>query len=87
MRPKDTPQPGDKQGWFQDEDGRWDRPWSEEDDRLFLGYAQTLHDMGRDGMIDLYRAQKFFENPDKVLNRMAAMILRIHHKDASNAHK
>lgn len=81
MRRKDEPQPGDKLGWFQDEQGNWDRPWDEDDDRQFLAYAETLHELGKGDTVDYYKAQKFFEPPDTVLNRMAAAVLRHQNKD------
>ena len=73
----DTPQPGSKTGWYEDEHGILRRDWDEDDEIQFLNYLDVFSDFDKPELIERYRLQKLFEDPDKLLNRMAGRIAKL----------
>lgn len=70
-------QPGQKTGWYEDENGVLTREWDEDDEKSFANYCDVFFDLDKPELIERYRLQKLFENPDTLLNRMAGRILKL----------
>lgn len=72
-----TPQPGEKTGWYENEEGILTRDWDDEDDGLFMNYCDAFDELGKPDLIERYKMQKLFDCPDRVLNRMAGRLAKL----------
>lgn len=70
-------QPGQKTGWYEDENGVLTREWDEDDEKTFANYCDVLLDYGKFDLTRAYMIKRYFENPDTLLNRMAGRIAKL----------